>query len=127
MYKSAASERACIWAKENRERHNNNARRYRELNPVPRLYQSAKSRAKELDIEFSITKEDIIIPDECPILKVPFVRRTLYAPSLDRINPALGYVPGNVQVITRKANVMKNNATHEELKRFAEWINQLKV
>ena len=30
----------------------------------------------------------------------------------------------NVQVISLKANVMKNNATREELLKFSEWINK---
>ena len=35
--------------------------------------------------------------------------------SLDCIIPELGYVPGNVAVISRRANTIKNDATIEEL------------
>jgi hypothetical protein len=35
--------------------------------------------------------------------------------SLDRIDSNKGYVKGNVWVISRRANVIKNNATLEEL------------
>lgn len=44
------------------------------------------------------------------------------SPSVDRINPHLGYVPGNVQVISYKANSMKRNCTMEELLMFAETV-----
>jgi hypothetical protein len=44
------------------------------------------------------------------------------SPSLDRIKPELGYVPGNIQVISARANVMKNDATPEELLAFANWV-----
>ena len=37
------------------------------------------------------------------------------SPSLDRINPNLGYIKGNVWVISYRANMIKNNATLEEL------------
>jgi hypothetical protein len=38
------------------------------------------------------------------------------------MNPELGYVPGNVAVISRKANLMKNDASSEELLAFAKNI-----
>ena len=36
-------------------------------------------------------------------------------PSLDRIDGAKGYVKGNVRVISHRANMLKNDATIEEL------------
>jgi len=45
------------------------------------------------------------------------------SPSLDRINPALGYVKGNVWVISFKANAIKQNATVQELELL---VNNLK-
>ncbi len=41
----------------------------------------AKYRAKQKGLEFNITKEDIIIPDTCPLLGTP-----MESPSLDRID-----------------------------------------
>ena len=49
------------------------------------------------------------------------------APSLDRIDPLKGYVKGNIQVISTKANTMKNNATQDELVRFAEAVLKMYV
>jgi len=34
---------------------------------------------------------------------------------IDRIIPELGYVEGNVMIISRRANVIKNDATADEL------------
>lgn len=119
------------WYIKNHEREKEKRREYslkqsRE-NPISRMFQGAKQRAKDKGLEFSISKQDIFIPSICPILKVPFRFGTEYAASLDRINPKQGYIKGNVWVISRKANLMKNNATSQELKEFAHWvINQSK-
>ena len=90
------------------------------------LWKRAYDRAKKFGYPFNITEEDIVIPDVCPILEVPFVFGSKgdyeYTPSLDRIVNSLGYVKGNIQVITKKANSMKNSATPEELKKFCKNI-----
>lgn len=98
------------------------AKEWRKENPEQSLLSNAKQRATSKGLEFDITVSDIVIPEICPYLKRPFVRGTMYAPSLDRINPKRGYVKGNIEVISRKANVMKNNASIEELLEFAYTI-----
>ena len=82
----------------------------------------ARRRASLKGIDFNITEEDIVIPPICPILEVPLVIGTKdnyeYSPSLDRIDNSKGYIKGNIQVISKKANSMKNSATLGELKAF---------
>jgi len=46
------------------------------------------------------------------------------SPSVDRIRPELGYVPGNVAVISVKANFIKGNATAAEIRLVAEWLDK---
>lgn len=89
----------------------------------------ARKRAKELNLSFDITSEDIILPELCPILEKPLEygnrQATNFSPSLDRIIPNLGYVKGNIQVISKLANAMKSNATKEELITFSKNILEM--
>lgn len=86
----------------------------------------ARTRAIKYDVPFSITVVDIVVPDMCPILEVPFVLGTRgdyqFSPSIDRIEPAKGYVAGNIKVISTLANTMKNSATKEQLMTFSRTI-----
>ena len=73
-----------------------------------------------------------IMPSHCPVFGVPltFVHRKVGTqrgfrgslPSVDRIKPEVGYVRGNLQIISFRANAMKSDASDDELRMFAEWI-----
>ena len=81
----------------------------------------AKKRAKKKNIEFSIGAEDLEKVTHCPLLGIEFSFSNTRAsrhdsPSIDRIDPSKGYIPGNVWVISQKANTIKSNATLNELK-----------
>ena len=97
-------------------------RELNQSNPGYRLLTRAKNRAKTAGLDFDLTTDDIIIPDVCPVLGVPFEYKTYYTASLDRIDSTKGYIKGNVQVMSHKANAMKNSATPEELIKFAQWV-----
>lgn len=90
------------------------------------LWFRAKQRAKKYNLEFNITEDDIIIPSICPILEVPIILGNKgdyeYMASLDRIDNSKGYIKGNVMVISKKANSMKNSASLQELKTFCKNI-----
>jgi len=100
-------------------------------NPERGLLKLAKQRCKKSGVKCTITQEDIVIPEFCPILgiKLEFgdMKDRDSSPSLDRILPELGYVPGNVAVISYKANRIKNEGTAEQHRRIADWMDaQLK-
>lgn len=107
---------------------NNQKRENSRKNFKTQMLANCKRRALKKELEFSICKEDIIIPELCPILKVPFIqgigREYEYTPTIDRIDNSKGYTKENIQIITKKANSMKNSASFKELKLFAEWILQ---
>ena len=91
------------------------------------LIGNAKKRARDKGMEFSITREDITIPDRCPILGLKLSRnKHKVGPtsiSLDRLDSTKGYIKGNVQIISFLANTMKSSATPEQLLTFANWVN----
>ena len=88
------------------------------------MLRRARKRAEKYGYEFNLELSDIIIPEICPILEVPLVLGTKddyeYTPSIDRIDNSKGYVKGNIQIISKKANSMKNSATIEELTKFCK-------
>lgn len=91
---------------------------------IRHLYERTKDRALKNNIEFNIDIEDIIIPEYCPILETPLIIGTKdnyeYSPSIDRIDNSKGYIKGNISIISKKANSMKNSATLEELQKFCK-------
>ena len=78
---------------------------------------------------FTIGVEEIIVPDICPVLGIPLKIATGAAkpnsPSLDRIDPRRGYEPGNVRVVSHKANTIKSNATVEELRAVLAYLEEI--
>ena len=105
----------------NKDRYNNND------NLVSIILERSKRRAKINNLPFNIELADIVIPEFCPVFGIKLERargKTAKpnSPSIDKIIPELGYVKGNVQIISYKANCMKSNATREELLKFAKWI-----
>lgn len=90
------------------------------------MWKKAKDRAIKNNWDFDTEESDIVIPEVCPILEVPLQWGTKgnyeYSPSLDRIDTTKGYIKGNVLVISKKANSMKNSATFDELQLFCRNI-----
>jgi hypothetical protein len=96
------------------------------------LYSSARYRARRKNIEFSITEQDIknLLKEItiCPLRKTKFERGSNHKAndnslSLDRIDSSKGYSVDNIQIISHKANLIKNNAN---LKTFRIIVNNLK-
>ena len=98
--------------------------------PRYKLYHNAKHRAKKKGILFTITMEDITIPEVCPLLGIAIDcytgdRKSPHNPSLDQIVPGRGYTLENIQVISSRANWLKADATLNELKILVENLEKL--
>lgn len=116
-HKKYYTENAEAIKEKSRQRFRNDARWY--------LLRGARRRSEQAGLPFDLKVSDIIIPDLCPVLQVPMVPKTRYAPTLDKREPSLGYVKSNVWVISKLANQMKSDSTLEEQRKFAEWVKTL--
>jgi hypothetical protein len=119
------------YQKKNTSKVRDRQRRYRQDHPEKILLIQARRRAKEKNIAFSISEADIMIPEICPLLGIKLSPVSGQhgggdsSPSLDRKRPELGYIPGNVWVISWKANRIKCDASLEELQRLTEGLRQV--
>lgn len=102
---------------------------WRIAHPEQTLLQGARYRSQIKGLPFNLELSDIVIPEVCPALGIVLDRsredrstRPDNLPSIDRLIPALGYVKGNVFIISHRANRLKQNATSAELLRIADYI-----
>lgn len=128
-----AAKEANDWHKANREHHNKKMKVWRDADKIMNmgkyLFRIAKRRAKETSRAFTIHYSDVIVPEFCPALgmKLEFTpgKYSPNCPSIDALIPEKGYIPGNIAVISHRANSIKNNATPEELRKIADWLEKV--
>lgn len=88
---------------------------------------NSRIRAKRENVPHGITSITNA-PSHCPILGIALCytnsRIQDNSPTLDKVAPELGYVPGNVCVISWRANRMKSNGTIEEILKLAHFLQQ---
>jgi hypothetical protein len=118
------------WAIANPEARRAQQMRSYERNAGMVLVARARRRAEEKGVAFTITKHDIELVTHCPVFGIELdysagtkggVRKD-NSPSLDRIVPEKGYVPGNVRVISTRANEVKCRATVEDLEMLLAYM-----
>lgn len=92
------------------------------------LVGKARIRAEQRGVPFDLKTDDLTIPALCPILGIPIsVADGAVAdgsPSLDRLRPELGYVAGNVEIISYRANTLKRDGTFNEIERLYLWMKE---
>lgn len=97
-----------------------------DLNIARYLSRLARRRAKDKGLEFTIRPSDIQVVDRCPILGFQLVKNrgqwSDHSYSLDRVDSTKGYIPGNVRVISWKANFIKNDLTLEQAERMVKYM-----
>lgn len=95
-----------------------------------KLRNGAHTRSKIHKVPFNLSRDDIVIPEFCPVLGIKIDlsigRNRLNSPSVDRVIPELGYIPTNICVISNRANIIKSFGTAEEHRLIADYIEKMK-
>lgn len=103
-------------------------KKYKEREPRKSFLYRAKSRSNASGLDFNLELEDIVIPELCPILKIPLEfnegKVNSNSPTLDRIINDKGYVKGNVAIISNRANRLKSNITIDQARNLVEYMEK---
>ena len=92
----------------------------KQTDPISHILFRCRDNAAKKGYEYNLCREDITIPEFCPLLGIRLTYNDVWStPSIDRIDPKKGYVKDNVWIISRKANVMKQDVSIELLQIFA--------
>ncbi len=100
-----------------------------------RRLSSCRGRAKRKGIPCTITQRDVLelLPKDlkCPVLGIKMQRGNRKdhskSPSLDEVVPGKGYVPGNVVVVSNKANTWKSSMAPADIKKLWKFYRKFDV
>lgn len=98
------------------------------------LLRSARGRSVRFGVPFGITVGDIepLVSGACPHTGMPFdltaptkgLRKNPWSPSLDRVVPELGYVKGNIEIVSTWYNLAKNEWPPEVMRAAIEGLTK---
>ncbi len=108
------------------------AKAYQKKHPLRRRVAKTKARCKANDVPFDEAAYRAVYRERgshCPVFSTEFVNGTENkfhpdTPEMDRIIPELGYVRGNMWVISRKANRIKTDAVWRDILRVAMAVRE---
>jgi hypothetical protein len=143
------NKKARDWYKENSDKAKAHTQKWRESNPdkikehkkiwmqkpenrVKHILTQAKRRAKFKNMPFDISINDLFpLPSVCPVFGIEINYEGTKAkgfvddsPSIDRIDSAKGYIKGNVQIISWRANRIKSDASLHELEAILKYVKE---
>lgn len=97
--------------------------------PALAMLNNSKQRAKNAGLAHTLSLDDIVIPDYCPVLGIKLEtgdrKDHFNAPSIDRIDNSRGYTPNNIVVMSCRANMLKKDGSLEDLVKLGEWARAL--
>lgn len=90
-----------------------------------KMWHRCKTRARSKGIDFNLEESDFILPERCPIFNTEWeIGNHDLTPSVDRIDPSKGYIKGNIQIISNRANMLKGNASIEDIERLLTYMKR---
>lgn len=93
---------------------------------------SLRSRAKKTNREFTITWQDLVLPEKCPVLGITIIlglggaaMKAPNSPSVDRFDNMKGYTKDNIRIISNRANLLKRDGTLEEMRAIVKYMENV--
>jgi hypothetical protein len=131
--KEKINEHSKEYYQENKEKINEQTKQYRLENKEKWMCNTSKVRAKQKNLPFNLSTEYLkeIWPEDnkCPALGITMRKGdfcvTDHSPTLDRIIPKLGYIKGNVQVVSALANRIMSDATVNQVMAVAKHYEKI--
>ena len=131
--KEKINEHKREYYQENKEKISEQAKQYRLENKEMWMCTASKVRAKQKNLPFNLSTEYLkeIWPEDnkCPALGITMKKGdfcvTDHSPTLDRIIPELGYIKGNVQVVSALANRIMSDATVNQVMAVAKHYEKI--
>lgn len=129
--KARAKETTKAWWREHKNYLNdyNKKKRATPEGWVKQAIRTIRGRAKRKGMEFNIDRTDLKLPQICPVLGIPILlgvggsgMKAPNSPSVDRFDNTKGYIKGNVRVISNRANILKRDATLEEMRAIVRYM-----
>lgn len=98
-----------------------------------RKFYAKRNNAKKKGIIFDLEFSDIQWPTHCPVLGMKLTYGTVFkkghcrhSASFDRIDPAKGYVKGNIIIVSMQANAIKQDVGFEDILKVGNFYKELK-
>jgi hypothetical protein len=136
-FKRKKREASARWLLRNPNYQREKQERWKQKDPLRYLLSAAKSRAKKKGLVFDLSSEDLHpLPTHCPVFGIELVYGAKHAAgidargglpnsaSLDRKDPGVGYVKGNVRVMSWRANSLLKDATLDELEQLVAFARK---
>lgn len=125
-------ERRSKYNKANAEYFNEKAKEYNSARPFHYAFRRLRMRAKQNGLLFDLDEQYLIDiwTGVCAIfgtpLQLPYSteRQVPDKATIDKIDPALGYVRGNVQWVSNRANTIKSFGTIEEHQLIVDYMKK---
>ena len=131
--KEKINEHSKEYYQENKEKIIERNKQYRLENKERWMCTTSKVRAKQKNLPFNLSTEYLkeIWPEDnkCPALGINMKKGDFcvadHSPTLDRIIPKLGYIKGNVQVVSALANRIMSDATVNQVMAVAKHYEKI--
>jgi hypothetical protein len=104
-----------------------------------RTYSRGKKRGARIGSQYQLKMTFVEFLDEiggaapavCPVLGIPLIiadeARSPNLPTVDRIDNSRPYERGNIAIISRRANVLKNDGTLDEHRKVLAWMEAMEA